>query len=77
MMQVCEAIYENGLFRPVAPVEPDLREGQHVRLVVETDSPEDILRMAAAVYEGLSPEDVDGVERIALDRSAFFTKNTG
>lgn len=76
MTQVCEAVYENGLFRLIAPIEPSLTEGQYVRLVVETDTPEDILRLAAGVYDGLSPQDVDAVEQIAFDRSAFFTRST-
>ena len=74
MTQICEAVYENGIFRPVAPVAPELTEGQHVRLVVETDTPEDILRLAAEVYAGLSEQEVDRIEQVALDRSAFFTK---
>jgi predicted DNA-binding antitoxin AbrB/MazE fold protein len=74
MTQICDAIYENGIFRPVAPTAPDLVEGQHVRLVVETDTPDDILRLAAEVYDGLSEQDVNSIEHVALDRSAFFTK---
>jgi predicted DNA-binding antitoxin AbrB/MazE fold protein len=73
MTQICEAVYENGIFRPVAPVAPNLTEGQHVRLVVETDMPDDILRLAAEVYDGLSEQEVNDIEQIALDRSAFFT----
>lgn len=76
MTQICEAVYENGVFRPVAPVAPHLAEGQYVRLVVETDTPEDILGLAAEVYEGLSEQDMNDVEQIALDRSSFFTKPT-
>jgi predicted DNA-binding antitoxin AbrB/MazE fold protein len=74
MTQICEAIYENGLFRPIAPVEPALPEGQHVRLVVETSASGEILSLAASVYDGLSPDEVDEVEHIALDRSSFFMR---
>lgn len=74
MTQICEAVYENGVFRPVAPISPHLAEGQHVRLVVESDTPEDILSMAAEVYNGLSEQEVEELERIALYRSAFFTR---
>ena len=73
MTQVCDAVYENGLFRPVAAITPSLNEGQHVRLVVESHTPEEILRLATAVYDGLSTQDVEEVETIALDRSGFFT----
>jgi len=50
-----------------------LRDGQHVRLTVETEAEsEDVLALAGQVYDGLSEEDVDDVERIALDRRSFF-----
>ncbi len=74
MTQTCEAVYENGFFRPIEPTPEGLGEGQRVRLVVETRSPDDILELAAKVYEGLSPEDIDEIERIALDRSNFFSE---
>ena len=41
MTQICEAIFEDGVFRPVAPQSPKLKNGQHVRLVVETNTSED------------------------------------
>ena len=74
MTQVLDAVYEHGVFRPITLPGPPLIEGQHVRITVETDTPEDILGLAAKVYEGLSEQDVNDVERIALDRSAFFTE---
>jgi hypothetical protein len=50
-----------------------LRDGQRVRLVIETDeSPDVILGFAASVYAGLSPQDVTEVEHIALGRRDFF-----
>jgi predicted DNA-binding antitoxin AbrB/MazE fold protein len=76
MTQICEAVYENGIFRPVVPVAPSLVEGQHVRPVVETETPEDILRLAAQVYAGLSEQEVNGIEQVALDRCTFFTMST-
>ncbi len=39
----------------------------------EMRSPDEILALAAQVYEGLSPEDVADIERLALDRSHFFS----
>jgi predicted DNA-binding antitoxin AbrB/MazE fold protein len=74
MTQVYEAIYENGIFRPLSPPVPSLVEGQQVRIVVETISPDEIHRLAAKVYEGLSEEEIDEIERIAFDRSSFFTE---
>jgi predicted DNA-binding antitoxin AbrB/MazE fold protein len=74
--QILVAVCEKGTFRPVKPVEPPLADGQHLRLVVETDTPEDILRWAAAVYEDLSEQDIVEIECISSDRSSFFSKPT-
>ena len=71
MTQVVDAVYEHGMFRPITLV--PLSEGQQVRLVVETTPADDILALAMQVYDGLSEQDVNEVEQIALDRSAFFT----
>ena len=73
MAQTLEAVFENGSFRLLEkPVVP-LRDGQHVRLTVETGAtPDDVLALAEQVYAGLSDEEVDDVERIALDRRSFF-----
>ena len=73
MAQIIDAVYEHGTFRPITPSAVPLSEGQQVRLVVETNSPDDILALASQVYDGLSEQDVNEVERVALDRSAFFT----
>ena len=73
MSEVIEAIYEQGVFKPLQALE--IPEGQHVRLVVETaeaKTAEDMLALAAQVYEGLSPEDVDTIEEIACNRRDFF-----
>ena len=73
MQKTFDAIYENGVFRPLQP--PEIRDGQHVQLVVrETskESPEDLLVLAAQVYQGLSESLIDDIERIALSRRAFF-----
>jgi predicted DNA-binding antitoxin AbrB/MazE fold protein len=75
MTQVYEAIYENGVFRPLAPLASSLVEGQQVRIVVEAETPKDILNLAAQVYEGLSEEEIEEVERIALDMFPFFTES--
>lgn len=73
MQQVIEAIYENGIFRPLN--QPELVEGQSVQLVVQSKpslSPTQILELAAGVYQGLSEEEIDAIEAIALDRQNFF-----
>ena len=71
--QFVEAVFENGVFRPLAPIEPSLPEGRQVRLIVESQETEPtILDLAARVYEGLSEREVEEIETIALDRQAFF-----
>ena len=73
MRQTLDAIYENGVFRPLKP--PKVSEGQHVRLEIETPSeenPNDLLELAAQVYQGLSDRQIDEIERTALDRRDFF-----
>ncbi len=74
MTQTCEAVYEDGVFRPVKDLPTSISEGQRVRLVVEMDEPTDILRLAAQVYDGLSDEQVREVEQIALNRRDFFNR---
>jgi len=73
-MQTLKAIYENGVFRPLK--KPELAEGQSVQLIVDTTNPltpQEMLQLAAEVYEGLSETDVDEIEEIALKRDYFFT----
>ena len=73
-MQTLKAIYENGVFRPLK--KPELAEGQSVQLIVDTTNsltPQEMLQLAAEVYEGLSEADVDEIEEIALKRDYFFT----
>ena len=74
MTKVFDAVYEYGIFRLVSQPVPPLVEGQQVRISVEVDTPEDILGLAAKVYEGISEQDVNDIERIALDRSSFFSE---
>jgi len=71
--ETLDAIFEHGSFRLVRPPNIPLREGQRVRLVVETEeSPDAILALATNVYAGLSPLDITEVEQIALQRRDFF-----
>lgn len=71
--ETIDAIFEHGAFRLVRPPTIQLRDGQRVRLVVETEeSPDAILSLAASVYAGLSPQDITEVEQIALQRRNFF-----
>jgi predicted DNA-binding antitoxin AbrB/MazE fold protein len=71
MTQTLDAIYENGKFRPLKA--PQLTEGQLVQLTIQSPStPDDILALAASVYQDLSPSDIQAIEHIALDRTTFM-----
>ncbi len=73
MQQILDAIYENGVFRPLKPLE--MSEGQQVRLVIESGAalkPDEMLKLAAQVYQGLSNQEIDEVEQTAFDRRNFF-----
>ncbi len=39
-------------------------------------NPSEIMKLAEKIYEGLSVEDIDEIERIALNRSNFFGERT-
>ncbi len=76
-MTILDAIFENGAFRPIGDAEVNLSNGTRVRLTVEPiplDSGSNVLDLAAKVYAGLSHEDVADVERIATDRTNFFSE---
>ncbi len=77
MTKNLDAIYENGAFRPIGDAEITLSDGTRVRLTVEPvllDSGRNVLDLAAKVYAGLSDEDVADIERIATDRTNFFSQ---
>jgi predicted DNA-binding antitoxin AbrB/MazE fold protein len=69
MARTIEAVYENGVFKPLQPVELD--EWQRVQVYLPFEgkrgpaSPEEvdeIMRQAHEVYEGLSDEDIAAIE---------------
>jgi predicted DNA-binding antitoxin AbrB/MazE fold protein len=74
MTQTIEAIYQNGIFKPLAPVSEEIEEGETVEITIKDKklSPDEMLELAGKVYEGLSDEDIREIEKIALDRSNFF-----
>jgi predicted DNA-binding antitoxin AbrB/MazE fold protein len=74
MTQTIEAIYQNGMFKPLNPVSEEIAEGEMVEITIKDKrlSPDEMLKLAGQVYEGLSEEDIDEIEKIALDRSNFF-----
>ncbi len=73
MEQVLEAIYSDGVLKPLEKL--DLRENQRVRIIVSVPDAEDVERSLQAwheVYAGLSAEEIAAVEQIALDRTHFM-----
>jgi predicted DNA-binding antitoxin AbrB/MazE fold protein len=74
MHRIIEAIYENGTFKPVGPDKISITEGQRVRLVLADKELPELLRLALQVYEGLSQQDMDDIEQIALNRNHFFER---
>ena len=71
-----DAVFENGLFRPLDPVHVPVREGDRVRLRIEETCGTTSLDQACQVYEGLSPAEVAEIERIAFQRGNFFGTRT-
>ena len=83
MTQVCDAVYENGVFKPIGKPR-DVKEGQRVNIVVDetahnaklTDARawiEKVQAAAAEMFAEMTPEEIDEMERVMLDRSHFFT----
>lgn len=61
---IYEAVFEHGVFRVLTPQDIRIPEGQAVRLVIETvESPEEILKLATQVYEGLSAEEIQEIKQ--------------
>lgn len=73
-MQTIEVIYQNGMFKPLNPILDEIQEGEKMEIIVKDKklSPDEMLQLAGQVYEGLSDEDINEIEKIALDRSNFF-----
>ena len=76
MTQSFEAIVENGIIRPVTPVA--LPEGAKLEVTVtrrDRLTPQEILDLAASVYEGLTEAEIDEIERIAIGETWFHPEN--
>lgn len=74
MSQILEAIYEEGVLKPLEDL--DLDEHQRVVLELREAPASDAERRLKAwqqVYADLSDEDVREIEAIALDRSNFMS----
>jgi len=55
-MTTLEAIYENGIFKPVSDVPNTIKEHERVRIIIETDSEEE-LQAEILQWEAASDED--------------------
>lgn len=78
--QTVEAIYEQGVFKPLQPIS-DLSEQERVTLTVMPEpmkpSDEDVeamLELAFETYEGLSEEQIQAIEAARLNQEHFFTR---
>ena len=72
-IKTIEAVFEHGAFYPASVLDLPFSEGQKVRLVVEPmGKADEILALAAEVYEGLSNEQIDEIEKLAHRREDFF-----
>lgn len=71
MTKTIQAIYENGVLKPLEQVH--LKEHQQVTLTLQDTKPatQEILKLASHVYKGFSPKDIQEREVIILDRSHF------
>jgi predicted DNA-binding antitoxin AbrB/MazE fold protein len=76
--QTLDAVFKDGSFKPLHNGSLPFSEGQRVKLTVETpaETQADLIDLAAKVYDGLTEEEVDEVERLALDRGHFFERPT-
>lgn len=68
METTLEAIYENGIFKPVSSVPKTLKEHERVRIIIETDSDSD-LKNEFAEWEAGSDEDFLKFEQSIKDKS--------
>ena len=77
MEQVVEAIYENGVFTPLEPL--DLPERQRLLITIRlpaAEDPDQALKAWQQVYEGLSEQEVAEIESISLDRDHFMRQES-
>ena len=61
-MTTVEAIYENGIFKPISGVPQTLKEHDLVRVIIESDEDEDTIREFAE-WEAASDSDLTNFER--------------
>jgi hypothetical protein len=70
--QSIDAVFENGVVRPLHLHDLAVHDGDQVRLHIEQPTLRTSLDLGCAVYDGLSSAEIEEIERISLDRSRFF-----
>lgn len=63
-----DAIYEDGVFRPVVPPTTIIADGQKVRITVDNEGLPPALQLLRSIYDGLSEAEIDEIEQITLQR---------
>ena len=66
-MTTVEAIYENGIFKPVSSVPVGLREHERVRIIIETN--DESLASEISEWERASDEDFLKFEKTSEEKS--------
>jgi predicted DNA-binding antitoxin AbrB/MazE fold protein len=61
-METVEAIYENGIFKPISNVPKSLKEHERVRIITDTKTDAD-LQAEFEQWEAASDEDFDEFEK--------------
>lgn len=75
MTKIITAVFNNGALIPVTSLTGLLKDGQQVRVVIETEeSTGDLMELATSVYDGLDNDQIDAIEEIAFDRTKFFSE---
>jgi len=75
MENILEAIYEDGVLKPLEPIK--LPEHQRVTITIQPlliENPDQELESWHQVYAGLSDKEISEIESIALDRSHFMAQ---
>lgn len=72
---IFEAVYENGVLKPLESVK--LSEHQRVTITIQlplVENPDQELESWHQVYSELSDQEIKEIESIALDRSHFMVQ---
>jgi predicted DNA-binding antitoxin AbrB/MazE fold protein len=78
MDRILEAIYENGVLKPLQSLK--LPEHQKVTITIQlppVENPDQELGSWRQVYAGLSDQEIEELESIALNRNHFMTQESG